>query len=591
MVRAITPEFVVNTLWEAWQNDPDVTMLANGNVVVVWDSFNSDLDVQYVAGQIFSPTGARIGREMVLSDPNLVGNHARVDALDNGGFAVAWESTPDSVLDRSDILTATYGAGGAITSPIRRVNLLTDDSYFAPEVVSRPGGHAVLWSKWQADPGENPFNGEDSFFRAYGPGGAATLPFQINQRQLYEQHNVRAERLTNGNTIVVWESEYPGSSPYALPTDVRARIIAPNGQPVTPEFAIAPEGNGPTGGIAVTDADHSVTALSGGRFVVTWVDTVLDGFPDGDTAFRLYARIFDGAGRAQGATLHVNTFDAREIPDHSNVAALDGGGFVVVWDQWSDVAAGSHQKDVYGQTFSEYGVRVGGNFRVNQETEEMQEWASVTGLKTGGFFVTYKSEYLDGDDDGIAGRVFSGLTRAEASLGGRPVASSRADALNGTARADVMNGLDGNDTLRGGGGNDAMIGARGNDRLSGEAGNDRLAGGMGADWLAGGAGADSFVFGFIAESGVAPAGRDRVLDFAGPDRIDLSGIDAATAAAGNQAFGFIGGTAFSGRSGQLRAELRADGTHVLGDVNGDRKADFDIWLDDRIAMNAGDFIL
>lgn len=111
------------------------------------------------------------------------------------------------------------------------------------------------------------------------------------------------------------------------------------------------------------------------------------------------------------------------------------------------------------------------------------------------------------------------------------------------------------------------------------------------DWLAGGAGADSFVFAALADSTVALPGRDRIVGFSGPDRIDLSGIDAVAAVAGNQAFGLIGSVAFSGKAGQLRTELRADGTHALGDVNGDRKADFAIHLDDRIVLDAGDFIL
>jgi hypothetical protein len=49
---------------------------------------------------------------------------------------------------------------------------------------------------------------------------------------------------------------------------------------------------------------------------------------------------------------------------------------------------------------------------------------------------------------------------------------------------------------------------------------------------------------------------------------------------GNQAFDWIGSSAFfSGAPGQLRYTVQADGVHLFGDVNGDRRADFEIVLD------------
>jgi serralysin len=79
--------------------------------------------------------------------------------------------------------------------------------------------------------------------------------------------------------------------------------------------------------------------------------------------------------------------------------------------------------------------------------------------------------------------------------------------------------------------------------LSGGAGNDRLIGGDGVDSLFGGAGNDIFV-GEINASKVAgktgPISLDRVMDFAAGDVLDLSGIDANTGLAGDQAFTFVG---------------------------------------------------
>ena len=79
--------------------------------------------------------------------------------------------------------------------------------------------------------------------------------------------------------------------------------------------------------------------------------------------------------------------------------------------------------------------------------------------------------------------------------------------------------------------------------LSGGAGNDRLIGGDGVDSLIGGLGNDIFV-GEINATKVGskdgPVSLDRVLDFTAGDVLDLSGIDANTGLAGDQAFTFVG---------------------------------------------------
>jgi serralysin len=73
----------------------------------------------------------------------------------------------------------------------------------------------------------------------------------------------------------------------------------------------------------------------------------------------------------------------------------------------------------------------------------------------------------------------------------------------------------------------------------------------------------------------------------GADRIDLRGIDADIAAAGNQAFTFIGARAFSGEAGELTFSRGV----LSGDVNGDRIADVRIAVSGVSALASGDFYL
>ena len=113
---------------------------------------------------------------------------------------------------------------------------------------------------------------------------------------------------------------------------------------------------------------------------------------------------------------------------------------------------------------------------------------------------------------------------------------------------------------------------------AGGAGNDMVKGGAGLDVLRGGGGSNVFEFDRLAETKTA-ARRNRIAAFTqGDDLIDVSGIDAVTAHAGNDAFQFIGSNPFSGHAGELRRFFLGARTIVASDANGDGSAEFQIAL-------------
>ncbi len=137
----------------------------------------------------------------------------------------------------------------------------------------------------------------------------------------------------------------------------------------------------------------------------------------------------------------------------------------------------------------------------------------------------------------------------------------------------------------------AINGGGGNDTIYGSAAADVIAGGAGMDTLTGNAGADRFDYNLITDSKFSA--RDKIIDFElGTDKIDLVGIDASTAVSGNQAFTFIGETAFTNTAGQLIVDTSDPAkTVVLGDINGDGVADFAIELTGDLQLTASDFLL
>jgi serralysin len=163
------------------------------------------------------------------------------------------------------------------------------------------------------------------------------------------------------------------------------------------------------------------------------------------------------------------------------------------------------------------------------------------------------------------------------------IGSSSSDILRGDGNANRIDGGLGMDMLRGNGGDDVILGG-------GDA--DQITGGAGADRLTGGSGSDTFIYTSTGDSTVASTGRDFILDFLqGADKISLSQIDANTTTSGNQAFSFVGSSAFSNVAGELRQSASGANTLIQGDVNGDGAADFSILLKGTYSLGSGDFNL
>ena len=157
--------------------------------------------------------------------------------------------------------------------------------------------------------------------------------------------------------------------------------------------------------------------------------------------------------------------------------------------------------------------------------------------------------------------------------------------IEGTAGGDVMSftriRLTGVTSIDAGAGDDTVLGGAGDDRIMLSAGRDSFHGFSGAD---------VFAFAQLADSAVGAA--DRIHDFrTGLDRVDLAALDADTAA-GDQAFAFIGTAAFGGVAGELRYAAGEGGVlQLLGDVDGDARADFQLDVLGASALTAADFLL
>ena len=232
-------------------------------------------------------------------------------------------------------------------------------------------------------------------------------------------------------------------------------------------------------------------------------------------------------------------------------------------------------------------------------------------VDSSGNFTGYNTELtisgfsIDADDDPSSGDVIYALMgwatgEADGSLllealkgqAQKIVGSEGNDRWTGTKFDDRADGKNGNDNFSGGKGNDTLKGGGGNDTLKGGAGDDTIEGGAGRDTMSGGKGADDFVFKNASDIGSKSGKTDVITDFAAnEDTIDFSGIDANLTKKGDQSFKFDGKGDLSGKAGSLVYQYVNGDTVVLGDLDGDGKADIALDLDGKIKLTAGDFEL
>lgn len=155
------------------------------------------------------------------------------------------------------------------------------------------------------------------------------------------------------------------------------------------------------------------------------------------------------------------------------------------------------------------------------------------------------------------------------------------NSITGNSGNNALKGLSGRDKLLGGGGADRLEGGSGRDRLDGQGGRDRLDGGDDSV-------SDVFIFSTIKDSRVGSK-HDTILNFKkGIDKIDLHALDADAETGRNNSFDWKGTSALDHSVWWKSSD---NGVLVQGDVNGNSKADFEIFVQDVTRLSSDDFIL
>ncbi|MGX1089152.1 Ca2+-binding RTX toxin-like protein [Pseudomonas sp. AP3_22 TE3818] len=581
-------ETLVNTTTTGNQEEPNVTAMMNGGYLVTWAGQGIG-DANGIFSQLFNASGVKVGTETRINTTTTDNQlFSQVTALADGGYVVAWESSKAS--GQVDVYTQRFDANG------NKVSSLTGDTLAntliwtdAGSVIIDGGAGNDTLTGGRANDHLNGGAGNDSLNGAAGAdrligGDGSDLYYVDNAGDIVSETNATA---STGGT----DSVYSFLGAYTLGDNIEnLRLLATGAANGT--------GNSLNN---VIDAGAGNNVLDGGA----GIDTMSYAYATAAVTANLgltTAQATGGSGsdtllnfeNLTGSNFHdtltgnaaANVLNGGLGNDSLNGAAgadrlIGGDGSDLYYvDNAGDIVSETNATASTGGTDSVYSFL--GAYTLTDNVENLRLLATGNANGTGnslnniidagtGNNVLNGGAGIDTVSYAYATAAVTanlGLTTAQATGGSGSDTLLNFENLTGSAYHDTLTGNALANTL---------IGGAGNDTLTGGAGNDLLIGGTGLDKLYGGAGADKFDFNALSEMGLGAALRDVIGDFktSEGDRIDLSTLDANLATAANDAFNFIGSSAFSSNA---TGQVRFAGGILYGSTDADTAAEFEIQL-------------
>ncbi|MEZ0170209.1 hypothetical protein [Microvirga sp. TS319] len=320
-VVKVGSQTLVNTTTSGEQMGPSLTALANGGWVVSWWGSGTQADNVDGAGvfqQAYDAGGSRVGGETLVN--TTLANEQffpSIAMLPDGGWIVAWVSRETDT--SQSIHQQRYHADGTRHGDETRVNTSGTGDVNSPAVTTLAGGRwVVTWQGVGTQPGNEDTQGV--FQQVYDVngqrvGGETRVNTTIDGRQT----GSFVIPLANGGWVVAWQGN--GTQPEnTAPEGVFQQVYDANGQKLGGETLVA---------VPLNDEFlvlSGMAALESGGWVVTWQSD------DDSTHAAAYQQVYGTNGQKLGDAVLIDTFESETtLGIFPVVAALHGGGWVVVW--------------------------------------------------------------------------------------------------------------------------------------------------------------------------------------------------------------------------------------------------------------------
>ncbi len=131
-----------------------------------------------------------------------------------------------------------------------------------------------------------------------------------------------------------------------------------------------------------------------GTFLVIWQS--FEQVAPGVFYAKIRSQAFDSTGQPAPSEQLLSTVETNlQTEAHANVAALTGGGYVVVWESWNSADPTDSTYSIQGRMVGADGIPSGSQFQVNSlMTGVFETYPSVTGLADGGFLATWSNPQI-----------------------------------------------------------------------------------------------------------------------------------------------------------------------------------------------------
>ena len=472
----------VNTYTSGFQTNPSVAMDADGDFVVVWESFgsgDSDSSSYSIQGQRYASDGSTRGAQFQVNTYTTSSQDSPSVGLDaDGDFVVVWASdgSPGTDSTFGSIQGQRYASDGAPSGAQFQVNTYTSFCQFCPSVgLSASGDFVVVWISFGSPDSDS--SGASIHGQRYASDGAPSgAQFQVNTYTSSTQNSPSVAIDAGGDFVVVWHSDGSAGTDSSLDS-IQGQRYASDGSAVGAELQL----NTYTSSYQIRP---TVAIEDDGDFVVTWTSYGSSGTDTSGESVQLerftvcaglVATIVGTAGDDPALFGTAGDDVIHGLGGNDVIDGLGGNDVICAGDGNDDVTGGEGDDIVFGED--------GDDTLLGGPGEDMLLGDAGEDILSGDDGV----DFLNGgqDDD----RLFGG--RDDDMLLG----SWGDDELDGGQGVDFLNGHGGDDELDGGDGDDRLLGSRGDDTLVGNLGNDMLEGGPGIDELSGNGGHDMLLGG------------------------------------------------------------------------------------------------
>lgn len=310
----VTGDIPVSTTTNAYQMDAVTTTLTNGNVVVVWSSYNqaSVTSMQDLYAQILTPAGAKYGSEsLVNQNINYNQKSAAIAALSDGRYVVVWVSEQQRYENSVDVYGRIFNALGTPASSEFLINSGTNVCANPTVAAAADGGFAVAWTEFDLDSANNRWDVYARPFSATGIGGTTR---RVNTYVIGDQVGPKLSSLGT-DYLVVWTSVGQDGSREGI----YAQFLRGDGSPVGDELRVNTS--------TISQQMYPAVASDGiSRFATVW-----SGYVGGSASLDLFAQRF------------VNTNQPLYAPGAPIVSVLDSSRLALTWPALSGFTVANYE--------------------------------------------------------------------------------------------------------------------------------------------------------------------------------------------------------------------------------------------------------